>query len=212
MDSREDFQGCECFLSAMECNPPDTDAWADAVSRAWYGRRRAAPCGSDNLFCECNACAALPEKPEWMRSPQAVMTMAERVVAAAPLKGGNRVPYGSQKNNLAEAWEMHAGAHKDIDNFCTAAVSYMKAASRYDNRGDARMKTEMLERARDCRAKAEAIAKAAAEAEAARMAPIMAAREASADAAMQALLAEEKQENVEAASKPRKKKSKGRKK
>ena len=51
-----------------------------------------------------------------------------------------------------------------------------------------------------------------AEAEAARMAPIVAAREAAADAAMKELLAEDEQEKEKAAVKARKKKNKGRKK
>jgi hypothetical protein len=64
----------------------------------------------------------------------------------------------------------------------------------------------MLENAKVARE--QAVAKAAAEAEAARMAPIMAAREAVANAAMEALLAEEEQEK--AAAKPRNGRARGR--
>ena len=72
----------------------------------------------------------------------------------------------------------------------------------------------MLRNAQAARENAAAVAKAAAEVEAARMAPIMAEREAAADAAMEALLAEEEQENA-ATAKSRKgkvKKGKGQKK
>ena len=82
----------------------------------------------------------------------------------------------------------------------------------YGDGGDAERKAAALKNAQICRDNAEAKAKAAAAAEAARMAPIMAAREAAADAAMKELLAEEEQEQEAAAAKARKKKNKGKKK
>ena len=68
----------------MERDPPDSEPWAQAVGEAWDSRRRAAPCGSTDIFCGCERCAALPEKPAWMASPEALVAMAERLVAAAP--------------------------------------------------------------------------------------------------------------------------------
>ena len=136
-----------------------------------------------------------------MASPEALVAMAERVVAARPEE--------------AISWRMHSNAHWDIADWSTASKSYTKAARLYGNKGDADAKSVMLRNAQRCREYAESDAKAAAEAEAARMAPIMAAREAAANAAMEALLAEEEQEKAAAAAKSgtsKRRKNKGRKK
>ena len=162
------------------------------VCEAWETRRRAAPCGSHDLFCDCERCAALPEKPAWMRTPQALLAMAERVVVA-----------GSE-DALALSWEMHGFAHKKMGAHLAASKSYTKAAKHLGDEGNVENKARMLHKVQEEETKA----KAAAEAEAARMAPIMAAREAAANAAMEALLAEEEQEKA-AAAKPRKGKGKG---
>jgi hypothetical protein len=183
----------------MERYVPDSRPWAQAVHYAWDARRRAAPCGTSNLFCGCARCAALPAKPSWMASPQALVAMADRVVAARP---GN-----------TESWDMHASAHWNIQSWPAASKSYAKAARLYGDEGDEPNKATQLGNAEKCRNYAEEEAKAAADAEAVRMAPIMAARKAAADAAMEALLAEEEQEK--AATKPRKQgkgKGKGRRK
>ena len=173
----------------------------------WFRCRRpllhiagqAVPCGTQDVFCDCERCVALPEKPTWMASPEAAVAMAERVVAA--------------RREDARTWQMHASAHDDNEDWSTASKSFTKAAKLYGDGGDAVSNATMLENAKRCRATAEAIAKAAAEAEAARMAPIMAAREAAANAAMEALLAEEEQEKAAAAAKAgkSKRKKKGRK-
>ena len=70
--SEDDLRASECFLSAMERREPDSRPWAQAVREAWDTRWRAAPCGTKYPFCDCERCAALPEKPAWMASPQAV--------------------------------------------------------------------------------------------------------------------------------------------
>jgi hypothetical protein len=116
--------------------------------------------------------------------------MSERVVAAWP--------------EDAEPWEMHAFAHWYTRSWPAAPKSFAKAARLFGDEGNERSKATMLRNAQTAREIAEAEAKAAGEAEAARMAPIMAAREAAADAAMEALLAEEEQEKAAAPAKPRK--------
>ena len=190
------LRASECYLSVMERDAPDSEPWAQAVFYAWDQRSRAAPCGSNYAMCGSECCAALPAKPAWMASPQALVAMAERVVAARP---GN-----------AMSWDMHASAHRNIQSWPTTSKSYAKAARLYGDDGDEPNKVEMLGIA--AREYAEEDAKAAAEAEAARMAPIMAARVAAADAAREALLAEEEQEKAAAAAtkrKPSKGKGKG---
>ena len=163
---------------------PDSGLWAQVVHHAWDARRRAAPCGSYNLFCDCERCAALPAKPAWMATPQALLAMSERMVAARP--------------GDAMSWDMHATAHWDTKSWLTASKSFAKAARLFGDEGNELNKAEMLGNAEKFREKAEAEAKAAAKAEVARMAPIMAAREAAANAAMEALLAEEEQEKAAA--------------
>jgi hypothetical protein len=123
-----------------------------------------------------------------MATPQALVAMADRVVAAAP--------------GDALSWKMHASAHLNTKSWPAASKSFAKAARLYGDEGNESSKAVMLRNAQAAREYAEEDAKAAAEAEAARMAPIMAAREAAANAAMEALLAEEEQEK--AAAKPRK--------
>ena len=86
----------------MERDVPDTRPWVQAVYYTWDSRRRATPCGTYNLFCGCERCAALPEPPVWMASPEALAGMVKRVVAARP--GGGM------------SWEMHlrALAHEKL--------------------------------------------------------------------------------------------------
>jgi hypothetical protein len=125
-----------------------------------------------------------------MASPEALVATAERVVAALPEE--------------AMSWRMHASAHSEMKSWPAASKSFAKAARLSGDEGDESSKAVMLRNAQTARENAEAVAKAAGEAEAARMAPIMAAREAAADAAMEALLAEEEQEKAVAPAKPRK--------
>ena len=131
----DDLRASERYLSAMEREEPDSSAWKRAVVQAWDARRLAAPCGSRSLFCECERCAALPEKPAWMRSPQAVAAMAERVVAAWP--------------EDASAWCMHGKAHWGID-WSVASKGYMKAGKMFGEQGHATHKAECLQQARVC--------------------------------------------------------------
>ena len=133
-----------------------------------------------NIFCNCERCAALPALPAWMATPQAVLAMAERVVAAWP--------------GDAEAWTMHAFAHCYTEDWSTALKSFAKAARLHGEKGDEPGKAKLLRNAELSREKAEAEAKAATAEEAARMA----AREAAANAAMEVLLAEEEQEKAAA--------------
>lgn len=190
--SGDDLRACECFNSAAERWEPESEDWAVAMAQALGARCPAAPCGTNYIFCDCERCVALPEKLAWMRSPQSVVAMAERAVAAAP------------DNKMT--WRMLAFAHWGFD-WSTASKHFTKAGKLYGY--DSFQKEKMLTNALLCNAFAEVVAKTAAEAEAARMAPIMAAREAAANAAAEALLAEEEQEKAVAAAKPRKGKGKG---
>jgi tetratricopeptide (TPR) repeat protein len=131
----DDLRASERYLSAMEREEPDSSAWKRAVVQAWDARRLAAPCGSRSLFCECERCAALPEKPAWMSSPQAVAAMAERVVAALPEETG--------------AWRMHGYTHWRFD-WSVAAKSCMKAGKMFGEQGHATHKAECLQNARTC--------------------------------------------------------------
>ena len=193
-DSGDDLRASECCYSVMKRNVPDSRPWAHAAFYAWDSRRRAAPCGTHNIFCGCVRCAALPEPPAWMATPEALVAMAERVVAAAP--------------GDAMAWTMHAYAHRHMQSWPTALKSSAKAAKLFGDGGNELNKADMLRNAEKFREKAEAEAKAAAAAEAARMAG----REAAANAAMEALLAEEAQEKAATArsGKGKVKKGKGR--
>ena len=83
-DSGDYLRASECFFCAMERGEPGSKPWAQAVFYAWNARLRAAPCGTPNLFCDCERCAALPEPRAWMASPQALVAMADRVVAVRP--------------------------------------------------------------------------------------------------------------------------------
>ena len=114
--ARDFLRASECFFSATERIRPDTGDWAMGAVNAWDARKRAAPCGSLDVFCECERCAALPEKPECMRTPEALLAMAERVAAAWPEE--------------PQAWRMHARAHEDTGDWSTAGKAYMKAAER----------------------------------------------------------------------------------
>jgi hypothetical protein len=222
--SGDDLRASECYCSAIERAEPDSEDWAQAVFYAWESRRCAAPCRSLAIFCGCERCAALPAKPAWMATPEALLAMSERVVAAAPGKGKH--------------WKMHASAHWHTKSWPTASKSYAKAARLFGDQGNESGKAAMLGNAQAAREYAEAEAEAAAAAEdelnkatmlaaetfrkkaeaeaneaAEAEAAHMAAREAAANAAMEALLAEEAQEKAAAAPvKPRKGKGKGRKK
>ena len=85
------------------------------------------------MFCDCKLCAAMPETPAWMRSPEALLAMAERVVAAVP--------------GEAKSWKMHGAAYVGIGDNSTASKSYMKAAKL---EGDDERKQIALKNARRC--------------------------------------------------------------
>jgi len=112
----------ESFLSAMVRYRPGRLGWAVAACQACVTRERAVTCGSSDIFCGCESCAALPEKPEWMRSPEDLVAMAKLVVMAAP--------------ESALSWRMHAGAHMGIGDHATASKSYAKAAQLNLGRGE----------------------------------------------------------------------------
>ena len=130
------LRASECYLAAMERDTPDSEGWAYSTRQAWDTRRRAQPCNSDDLFCGCKRCAALPEKPEWMSSPQTVAPIAERVVAAQPQD--------------AAAWWMHAKVNHEIRDWCTASKSYMKAGKLFGDRGQPEEREECLRAAKEC--------------------------------------------------------------
>ena len=92
---------------------PKPVGWAKAVSQAWESRRLAAPCGCKDLFCDCDRCAALPERPWWMNSLSALKTTALHVATAAP---------------SPSAWRMHAIVHEELGDWATAARSWKCAA------------------------------------------------------------------------------------
>lgn len=113
-ETKHDFaRALECHLSAIDRCQPGTDAWAESVCAAWAARRRAAPCRSSNIFCECERCASLPEKPWWMSSLAALSAMALHVVTAAP---------------SPSAWRMHAITHEELGEWAAAARSWKRAA------------------------------------------------------------------------------------
>ena len=129
------LRASEFFLYAMERCEPDSEGWANGALGAWNGRRNAAACGSRHLFCDCQRCAALPEKPAWMASPEALVVTAERVVAARP--------------EAPTAWEMHGVAHWGTD-WSMASKSFMKAAKLSGESGDVESKARYSKAARRC--------------------------------------------------------------
>jgi len=136
--SNDYLRASHSAAAAMERYPPDTQCWAGSARFAWATRRQApTPCGSGDIFCDCDACAALPEKPEWMASPQALVAMAERVVAADSAEDAN-------------AWVMHGHAHEGLD-WATAARSYTSAARLFGVNGDKEFQTLSQANAQRCR-------------------------------------------------------------
>ena len=133
--SGDHLRASECYLSAMARCEPDCKNWASSAVFAWEARGHAAPCGSFNLSCGCQRCAALPEKAAWMRSRQALVATAERVVAAKP--------------EDPVAWEMHGAAHWGTD-WSTASKSCMKAAKLFGECGDVGNKARLSKNARLC--------------------------------------------------------------
>lgn len=130
---------CDSFLEAEQRCESESRNWALAVCKAWGARKVAARCGTNNIFCDCDVCAVLPPRPvtrhepccvcahvttagcrpTWMASKQALVAMAERVVAAAPRD--------------APAWELHARAHRQMGNPAAAEESCTRA---WQLRGD----------------------------------------------------------------------------
>ena len=137
--SRDFLRASEAYLDAVQRCAPDTNFWAICVTLTWGTRGHAAPCGSGDPSCDCEECAALPETPAWMRSPQLLVAMAVRVVAADP--------------NNPRAWSMHAMAHDRLGDWSTAARSHMRVAKLYGDLGSAPDKEIFLQNARWCLAK-----------------------------------------------------------
>ena len=147
----------------------------------------------NDIFCECEQCAALPKKPEWMSSPEELTYTAERVVAVNP--------------HCAKAYCMHGCARREIDDYVGAARSFTRSGLIYTREGDEAKSAWSMNAAKLATAAAAAVREELLAAEAKRMAPIIAAREAAADAAMKELLAEEEREK-DAPAKARKKNKK----
>jgi cytochrome c-type biogenesis protein CcmH/NrfG len=108
------------YLAAMEHYKSGGMGWAHAACQAWDAREHAVSCASGGsfsmkatIFCECETCAELPEKPDWMSSPEELAAMSNLVILAAP--------------DSAVSWNMHAGAHLAIGDHATASKSYMRA-------------------------------------------------------------------------------------
>ena len=119
----------ECFLTAVEHSEPDSRTWAVCICKAL---ERLA---SDHTFaCTCGDCVRL--KPAWMTSPQSLVAVADRVVAAAELS--------------PVAWEVHAQAHDEIDDLSTALKSYRKAGKLYAVVGNTARKERVLHNAKLC--------------------------------------------------------------
>ena len=78
--------------------------WAEAAERVYNSRNLAiddtAKCPKNSLFCECEGCKALPERPEWMRTPEDVVNMAARLVKIVP--------------DQYSVWDMYGVAHWDL--------------------------------------------------------------------------------------------------
>ena len=112
----------ELYAATAQQAQPDTQGWARAVYHAWNARCHASSC--DNFFCRCNGCVALPEMPEWMKSPQSLMAIAARVVAAEPAH--------------PDSWVMNACV-----NPSTASQSWRRAAKLYQESGNAGQVTHL---------------------------------------------------------------------
>ena len=80
---------CDAFLAAMKLREEGSKLWAEAAERAYNSRGLAiqytAKCTENHsLFCECEGCKTLPERPEWMRTLEDVVKMAARLVEILP--------------------------------------------------------------------------------------------------------------------------------
>ena len=86
MRAGERLRAMELFLEAETHCQPNSELWATAIHQAWAARGNAAPCGSGNVYCDCERCSVPPytDKPAWMKTPESVAEIAERVIAAAP--------------------------------------------------------------------------------------------------------------------------------
>lgn len=133
------LEASQAFLAAMERFPEGTEKWAIAACMAYDQLCNVVtghPCkGRDSVWCTCEACAALPPKPEWMGSAQGVLEMANRFLQ---LDGTSTM-----------FWSMKGEAEDALGNLKEAAQSYMKAASLFKNKNDDSNKEILANRARD---------------------------------------------------------------
>ena len=204
----------------MARRKPDTFPWVTCIHSAWEAREHMAWHGDEgdigDIFCDCERCAALPERPEWMRNAQATLSvhtfcslLCSHVPAHTPQRFSETVERViAAKPGDPSSWEMHGAGRHAIGDYVGAARSYSRAAQMYLGEDDTRFRDNCLAKAKDCRRAAKRVQERQAAREKERMAPIMAEREAAADAAMKELLAEEEA----APAKAKKKKNKGRKK
>jgi hypothetical protein len=123
-------------LAAMQRHPPGSKAWGQFVAQAWACRCVGATCGSHDMFCGCESCAALPERVVWMRSRQSLAAMAVRAVTAAP--------------DDVQAWRMHARVHKETGDMQTAAQGYVRAAKLSGEKGDVELREDCYRHAHAC--------------------------------------------------------------
>jgi hypothetical protein len=144
--SEQPLRASECFIAAAEHCEPRSEGWASAVVAACNMRRRAVPCGlhsgDGSIFCQCERCAELPERPMWMWSPHALLQVAKQVVAATP--------EDAPLEDRAAAWRMHAQALFDFEDFPKASDSFTKAGKLFGDGGHATHTAECLENARRC--------------------------------------------------------------
>lgn len=79
----------QAFVAALECDrqvpaallPAHRGAArAGTMYQAWMARAKATPCGSRDVFCECDACASLPDKPVWMCTKDVLLETANRAI------------------------------------------------------------------------------------------------------------------------------------
>ncbi|EOD03700.1 hypothetical protein EMIHUDRAFT_108091 [Emiliania huxleyi CCMP1516] len=81
----------DAFVTAAQCCDPESQAWASCAASAYTARKLAAPCGSQDVFCKCHACASLPPLPDWLSSPAALRDTADRAAAADLRLGAARL-------------------------------------------------------------------------------------------------------------------------
>eukprot|EP00966_Prymnesium_polylepis_P201789 4675431-Prymnesium_polylepis.1 len=67
----------ECFDSSMCLDAQSLLGWVGSTNAVYTARRNLVHdvclgVNNQNLFCRCEGCAALPERPMWMQTPAAL--------------------------------------------------------------------------------------------------------------------------------------------